>query len=298
MPEDEGSYRNYINSSGFAFQLGVEEEIRSSKSEHGWDLVAREHFWSLDEDTEGYADILIENGNVRLIIECKRQAGKNWVFLVDSDLQNSVMPMLWAVTANPYTGDHRGRSAMMWDRFGIKPQCYESAFCTMQGQSGHDRPLLERTASESILSVEGIAAQESARCETLNENDDWIEKSRIYGGVIITTAKLVACITKGKDVDVIEGKLKDDGPRFETVKWIKFKKALKSTIEQERDRNESLFGLARINKQQERGVFVVNSEFIGEFLKNFAMANDRITQAYYPAVARMNAALEKLQREV
>jgi len=66
MAENKDSLTDVINSSGFLFQLRLEEEIKKSRpvSPIGeWQQIAREHKWidSLD-GKEGFIDIVLESG--------------------------------------------------------------------------------------------------------------------------------------------------------------------------------------------------------------------------------------------
>ena len=70
------------NRSGFVLQLGLETEVRRTMSAHGYGVVAREVPWRGSEGEEGFVDLVLENGWVRLVVECKRVRDASWVFLV------------------------------------------------------------------------------------------------------------------------------------------------------------------------------------------------------------------------
>lgn len=266
MPEIENDYRKYANSSGFAFQLRVEEEIRQTEQNHHWKLAGREHFWrNSDEGSEGYADIIIECGILRLAIECKRQLDKSWVFLVTDNRQASRASLLSAVTATAPSTSHYMLRASLWDDWVVTPYSMQSAFCTMQGQADKDRTLLEKAASELVQTVEAIATQE---LELATENQRI--RTMVYGCVIVTTARLMACIVETNDIELATGQLKEGQGRTEEISFIRFRKGLKTAFAASDNMvGEASTELQKLNGRQERTVFVVNANALVSFLQQF-----------------------------
>lgn len=73
------------NASGFPFQLRVAELVESTSSDHGWRAIVQEHPW-IDPETGkagGFIDLVLaqHGSSVRLVVECKRTRGGQWVFL-------------------------------------------------------------------------------------------------------------------------------------------------------------------------------------------------------------------------
>lgn len=68
MTEDNSSFLNYVNSSGFAFQMRIEEEI--NKGQNQWQFAGREHRWQDENGQSGYIDLLIDFRALRVLIEC------------------------------------------------------------------------------------------------------------------------------------------------------------------------------------------------------------------------------------
>ncbi len=99
MSEDNDSLLNIVNSSGFLFQMRIEHEISSQASTIGdWKVIAHEHRWDdIKEDTEKFIDIILESGNVRLVMECKRVIDANWIFPILQDRRNiNRAKLLWS----------------------------------------------------------------------------------------------------------------------------------------------------------------------------------------------------------
>src|SRR5688572_12794753 len=100
MTEDNSSFLNYVNSSGFAFQMRIEEEIL--KGQNRWQLVGREHRWQDENGRDGYIDLILDFGRLRVLIECKKQKDKNWIFLKSKSSQHRTKSsLLWAKKYKP-----------------------------------------------------------------------------------------------------------------------------------------------------------------------------------------------------
>ena len=58
---ENNSYLGQINSSGFPFQIRVEQEIKKSFIIHKWSSIGLEHRWiNKDSGSEGFIDIVLE----------------------------------------------------------------------------------------------------------------------------------------------------------------------------------------------------------------------------------------------
>ena len=64
-----------LSLSGFPFQLRIEEEIRSTETNHGWRVVTREQAWANSEaQSTGFIDLILRHSPLdalRMVIECK-----------------------------------------------------------------------------------------------------------------------------------------------------------------------------------------------------------------------------------
>lgn len=272
MGEDESSYLNYVNVSGFPFQLAVEYEINKSESEHQWQVVGREHFWK-DNNTgkEGFIDLVLANTTYtyRAIIECKRQLEKSWIFLVPSDHQpQNLATLLWSQRFS-----FRKKVDQAWAVLRIDPLSFVSAFCTMQGQSQNDKPMLERVASDVLLMIESLAKEESgyvgARIGAF---------PIIYVPIIVTTAKLLVCKFQESDLDLQTGTLPKDKVEFIKVPLIQFQKGLQSNIDSEgkslANVTGSITNLKQLNEFNQRSVFIVQANELTNFLKGFQLQKE------------------------
>jgi len=67
-----------VNRSGFLFQMSVENHVRETSSEHGWEILASEYPWAApDAAKSGFVDFIAGRSGLRCVVECKRtQDGK------------------------------------------------------------------------------------------------------------------------------------------------------------------------------------------------------------------------------
>jgi hypothetical protein len=247
----ENSHLDLVNSSGFLFQLAVEHEILKTKGSHNFDVIVHEHPWTSGQTNEGgFIDLVIGYGWTRLVVECKRPRDANWVFLVDqaaTKLSNQVR-LRWI---NHDFNTNSRQSGI--DELRLTPTCMQSSFCQVRGQGEKDVPLLERIASQLVDSVEAFSAQELQLAWRKS-----FDVPLVYLPVILTTANLVVCTVDYSNVNLSSGILKNAG--FETVGFIKFRKAFESKLANSPD----IATVKQANKFMERTVLVANvSAFIG-----------------------------------
>ena len=292
MTEDNSSFLNYVNSSGFAFQIRIEEEIL--KEPNRWQLAGREHRWQDESGQSGYIDLLVNFfGRLRVLIECKKQKDKNWIFLkTKSSQQKDGCSLLWSKKYKPINQMPFLADFAAWDIFSFSPTSYVSAFCTMQGQGDNTRTLLEKTASELTHAAECLAKEELA-FSAIKE----FPHEKIYMPVIVTNATLTVCSFAPNNVNISTGELSLENAEFETVPFIRFQKGLETSIlgtNIQLGRQQDL-ELRDINAEKERTVFVVNSENLLDFLKNCSFLPDRnnmqfpwnsLDQIYYSFIVK------------
>jgi len=60
---DEEETLKQLNRSGFPFQLRIEQDIQSTKTEHHWEVATREHLWpeSNDDSSSGFIDLVLRH---------------------------------------------------------------------------------------------------------------------------------------------------------------------------------------------------------------------------------------------
>lgn len=240
-----------VNRSGFLFQLAVEDHVRAGKSQHDWDVVAREYPWATaDRARSGFIDFVAERNTLRCVFECKRTQSGEWVFLVPGDAAETVqLRTLWSIVGQ------NGKSGWGWGDWGFHPQTLRSEFCIVRGASDDDKPMLERIAGDLVRAAESLAREELAM-----PNRDY----GVYGymPVVVTNAKLYACRVDTTQVDLTTGSL-PSAARFEEVKAIRFRKALATDLAHAPETYETI---KRGLLAKERSVFVVNVNGLSDWL--------------------------------
>ncbi|HVQ38064.1 MAG TPA: hypothetical protein VMS31_11060, partial [Pyrinomonadaceae bacterium] len=185
-----------VNRSGFLFQLAVEDHVRAGKSQHDWDVVAREYPWATaDRARSGFIDFVAERNTLRCVFECKRTQSGEWIFLVPADAAETIqLRTLWSIVGQ------NGKSGWGWGDWGFHPQTLRSEFCIVRGASDDDKPMLERIAGDHVRAAESLAREELAM-----PNRDY----GVYGymPVVVTNAKLYACRVDTTQVDLTTGSL-------------------------------------------------------------------------------------------
>jgi len=276
MAEDNSSFLNYVNSSGFAFQMRIEEEI--NKGQNRWQFAGREHRWQDESGQSGYIDLLVDFGSLRILIECKKQKDKNWIFLKRKSGQHrDTCSLLWAKKYMPIEQLPFPSDFAAWDIFSVAPTSYASAFCTMQGQGDNLRTLLEKAASELTHAAECLAKEELAFSATKE-----ISQQRVYMPLVVTNAKLTVCSFVPEAVNISTGELSLEDAQFETVPYIRFQKGLETNIMSSKVQFGKGQGLelSQINAEKERNVFVVNPDSLLDFLKECNLLPNRNSMEY------------------
>jgi hypothetical protein len=226
MNEQERQLLGIINASGFLFQLKLEEELRRTEPErqNRWHYVAREYKWhSQESDNEGFADLLLESGIARMVVECKRVTDAKWIFLVqDGAPEVNTATFLWTRSAP------EGPPLAAYDSFAFEPRSFQAAFCVVRGQGENDQPMMERLATYAQEATRGVADQELS----IERNRDH-PKIHVFLPSIITNAKLFACEFDAAAMDLSSGRL--DAARFTEVPFIRFHKSLSVSVPRMRE---------------------------------------------------------------
>lgn len=256
--------RALVNASGYVFQLAVQSCIETGAS--GWSVLVAEHPWCDRASGEaGYTDLVLASSNwpaVRLVVECKRTRGGDWVFL---QLQSDVADRhqfrarcRWAYRESP------GHVLAAWDDFHVGPKSEEAAFCAIRGSGERDEPMLERTARKLLSAVEAIAQLEASLPAATP-----LRQPLIYVPVIVTNAILCRCRYHSEAVELRDGNLPNEGLRFEEVPFLRFRKSLATEL-QSGDKARSL---KDVNEELTRAVFIVRASELASFLGNFSIGN-------------------------
>ena len=260
MPEH---VRSAVNASGFLFQLRVEEEIKSHGQTHTFRIIAREHPWKHEiSGRSGFADLVLEAGGFRLVVECKRSRQAHWYFVVPADAKP-----VWRRSALYWIHDTPGRGQRLgWGSFDVIPTTFESSFCIVRGSGEGDVPLLERIGSLLVDSVEAIARE-----EMLHQRGTGRVDGLIYTPVIVTNTTLHVVRCDLSSVDLSTGDIK--AVESEEVPFLRFRKALSHRFPWP----QRAADLRDISEARQRTLFVVNSKLLTEFLRIF-----NLTQRFVP----------------
>jgi hypothetical protein len=252
MPTTDQALLNLVNSSGFLFQLRIEQEIASTHSKHGKSVLAREHPWIHPETRdEGFIDLITTAGpNGKIVFECKRLRDADWVFLVHPSAKlTTSASILWRKRLS------ENRPAAAWDDFSLKRQSLEAEFCVVRGQADTQVPMLERLSGILLASVEALALEEAAYPQKVG----WAGL-RFYFPAVVTTARLSVCRADPAVVDLSSGELANAA--FEEVPYIRFTKSLPTTLGSSRLPTN----VPEAAHESRRTVFVVNASHLAAFL--------------------------------
>ncbi len=247
-----------VNASGFLFQLGLEHQIGSTKSEHGWTVISREHPWRYYYfgPQDGFIDLVLGKGFALAVVECKRPRDGIWAFLVPEKQSNNVSRLrcLWVA------GRKDGNSFAGWDDFNCQPGSYESEFCVIRGSGEGDRSSLERLCGTLLTSVNGLAEEEVSILQKKGP-----EYHGFYLPLLVTTADLQVCRFQPENVEMKTGEVRDAA--FESVPFIRFRKAFSTQQPPEaypRDLGEAGIG-------RHRSVIVVNATGLVSLLAKLSL---------------------------
>jgi hypothetical protein len=254
---DKTELRKLVNTTGFAFQTAVEELVASSGSP--FSVVATEHAWvHPNSKRSGFADIILESGWLRLIIECKRRSGGQWIFLrpearlPESTSTSRRVEVLWtAVSSN--------QEASATNGIFCTPDTSQCPFCVVRGSGEDQQPMLERIAGHLLEATEAIAHEQ--RQIDLAHRATGPNRIWFYIPVIVTNAELSVCSFKPSDVNATDGLLPPTA-RFESATVVRFFKNLAFDFDPAVNRE-----LSATNRAKNRTVFVVNTAGFQTFLR-------------------------------
>lgn len=262
---DDEQFRKIVDASGFAFQLAVETLIPSAQS--AFSVKATEHAWANPlSATGGFIDVVVEDGTVRLVIECKRVRGNGqWIFLRPEgttvpSMQSQSPSMRSQHVETLWTGVTRIDDATAFDGLSFNPESPQCPFCVIRGGGENDAPMLERLASELLQATESLAREQKA-IDAANRSD--VSRLWLYVPVVVTNARIVVCSFDPVAVSPTDGLLPSEA-QFEEVPFVRFLKNL-GNIEQV----SSLQDIRQANLAKNRSVIVVHAPKLKEFLRQF-----------------------------
>ena len=262
MPTDPELLR-IANDSGFPFQIAIQHTVAAQSTTHGWKVRHAEHAWSNSADGQsGFIDLALSDRNscASIVIECKRVRNATWLFFNSSG------------TANPrrhsksWVSHYRGGCMNMfgWHEVPVDPPSPEAQFCAVRGQSTNDKnTFLERVSGELISSTEALALEER---DFRHENQ---ESFRFYFNAIVTTASLKFAEFTAADLSTVEGTLSD--ANFQDVPFLRVRKQFSM-----RPANLTPADWLRHDDpdyRRENTVFVINANYLNEFLSQFDIPN-------------------------
>jgi hypothetical protein len=253
---NEVKLQNFVNSSGFPLQIGIQNQVEKSFDVHGWTILSREQPWyNKETGNNGFVDLVLSNkeDTQRIIVECKRVRDTKWIFLNPSaEYTERRHATFWLTSID----NNNNTKFFNWTDAAIDPPSSESEFCVVPGQDNRSKPLLERTAAEQVEATEAIAYEESQ----LHKHDA-SHFLGFYFPVIVTTAELQICSFNPNDVCIKKGEV--EKCKFKIVPFVRFRKSLTT-------RQQSYAGkknLKDIIRAKERTVFIVSASQFIEFIQ-------------------------------
>jgi hypothetical protein len=268
MADTDDKLRDQVGKSGFPFQRKIVYLINSTTSEHGWSVESPEHAWRDDHSgTEGFIDMVVANETrllferFKIIIECKRPGGGQWIFLVDKEARpvSRRIKCRWMLDRSP---EMQG-----WHDFRFHPSSLESSDCIVPGQNSNDRPTLERIASDLLRSTHALSFQE----DQIRQRGG--RASPILISMIVTAVDLFVCHADPGDDITMDGMLKE-GATLEPVRYMRFRKSLTTEL----TGNARPMNLGEENLAKERTILVVNVHHIVEVLRKMELLPPRQDQ--------------------
>ena len=263
---DDKKLLDLVNQSGFPLHIAVAHVVEETQREHGWRVIYKEHSWKneLDEQ-EGFLDLVLRNrpDSSILAVECKRVLESTWAFLIPEDGSTKTArrhAKAWLHYCEDARLLHSG-----WTDLAIDPESPEAAFCVVPGQDPRSRPMLERTAAELVSATEALAHEE----EPLNL------RLSVFFSVLVTTSKLKVCNFDPKDVSISDGAV--SSAIFLDVPFVRFRKQLSTRASTATVSGGDRFHALELAK--EHTVFVVNSECLVQFLKDFEVDDGPLIRA-------------------
>jgi hypothetical protein len=249
--------------------MAVEHVVTAQSDIIRWKLLSREHGWKSPDGHSGFIDLVLEDqwGSSVLAIECKRVRDTEWLFLTDARArQVSGRARLWITNTTGHGREYFGYFDAL-----AEPKSLESAFCVVPGQDAKSRPMLERLASELTTATEALAHEEHP---LITERSYGL---RMYGSVIVTTARIVCSAVDTSQVELATGDV--PAAAHEEVPWVRFRKALSS--EPAVEPTNPGWDFSSLATAKEKAVFVVHVLALTDFLREWAVVDASLNPLKY-----------------
>ncbi|MDO8273586.1 MAG: hypothetical protein Q7U82_16955 [Gammaproteobacteria bacterium] len=262
--------KGHVNSSGFPLQIGIGNLVNDTTDRHGWRTLYTEHAWKHPSTgEEGFIDLVLQHhsGTQYMVVECKRVKDTSWIFINENSRAKSRRHAKAFIFFKP--GDEVRRFG--WVDLTMEPTSAESQYCVIPGTDPKSKSLIERAASEIISSTESLAAEDKAL--SLNDRDDL----HIYFNVLVTTATLQVCRFNSSDISIADGTI--ENCEFEEVPFVRLRKQLSTSV-QVPEILRVVGSEARV-KAKENTVFVVNSNYLIQFLTNCEIDETHHNERYW-----------------
>jgi hypothetical protein len=258
----------HVNNSGFPLQIAIAQQILASNS--GWQVLYQEHYWKTDIE-DGFIDLAIENSQQCCVmnIECKRVRDSQWIFLVPNEPKLGQTPSASIWWTETTMGSESSFSRFGWHELSVKPISYETCFCAVPGQDTKSRPMLERVAVEVASSTYALAVSEAQLL-----SNQYSRGLRFYLNAIVTTASLQLCTYDPSQISLATGDV-GDGVSFQEVPFIRFRKQLGAPPLKEQPKVSDRRSLERIISESESTIFVINAQYLSDFLSQLHISGPR-----------------------
>jgi len=211
-----------LNATGYPLQMALRHEIERTSGQHGFVVLGEEFRWSHPDKSSaaGFADLVLGsiNDDLRLVIECKRPSGGEWVFA----RRRADTPASQRRLSCFFCDRDGGDEVWGWCDEFFEPSSPESGFCAVQGQDREGPPMLERVADFLLPATEAIARDEL----NLRSHSEVPDCSRLFIPVIVTTAELWVSSINPSDVNLESGKLPSGKDNSTPVHLVRFRKSL------------------------------------------------------------------------
>lgn len=258
---DDVRLTEVVNKSGFPLQIGLAHLVNTVPTRNNWKALYSEHAWESEHDKEksGFIDLVLERStrDLILVVECKRARESDWVFLIPkaekSDVKSRRQAKAWVTQYSAGNVE-----SFDWKETTCDPASSQSEYCIIPKQDQGATPLLEKVGAQLVSSTEGLAWEEA------RQNIQTRSSLRVYFNVVVTTAKLKACIFDPALISVSDGTLKE--PEYVDVPYIRFRKQLATAAKPSALTGTGMHNFARA---KENTVFVVNANSFIQFLSEF-----------------------------
>ena len=253
---NDDKLKQYVNSSGFPMQIGLENFVNNTSSDHGWKVLYKEHSWySPYSSNSGFIDlVLIDRRRTSImVIECKRVQNTNWIFLLSSEDQERRRHV--KVWISRFDGENK--KFFDWNDVAVSPSSPESEFCVIPGQDRKSRPMIEKVAAELVEATEALSLEDY---HLYKAEMNFI---RMYFNVIVTTADLNLCSFNPDNISTDTGMI--DKAEFRPVPFVRFRKSLSTKPVDQLNLSEK--SPYHLSKTKENTVFIVNSTHFSDFLR-------------------------------